>query len=237
MAGQEHIHELATRTVIAIAAGATGLVGPDAAAAATALTPIAEEALGQVVKIVANRRRDHAAETLTDAAEAAGVTTDEEFVEFLNDALSDESKQELLIRALLIAQDSAMRDKRRAIGRSIAAAMNDMDTLVDDELIFLRTLDGLDAPHIKLLKLMAETSSGLPQRNKYLNTWKPAVIPFHAWGLRGSAKTLMTVLEQYGLIESDGEKYPDPYHPDIAEFEYAVTDYGHEFLSRFKDPQ
>ena len=51
------MQELATRTVIAMAAGASSLAGPDAAAAATALTPIAEGALDAVVRVVGSRRR------------------------------------------------------------------------------------------------------------------------------------------------------------------------------------
>ena len=51
-----------------------------------------------------------------------------------------------------------MRDKRRAIGRSIAAAMTDMGTRVDEELVFLRAIDNLDAPHFRLLWMMAEIS-------------------------------------------------------------------------------
>jgi hypothetical protein len=76
MADRKHIQELATRTVVAMAVGAGSLAGPDAAAAATALTPMAEDALDAIARVVGSRRKAHAAETLTDAAEAAGVSTD-----------------------------------------------------------------------------------------------------------------------------------------------------------------
>jgi hypothetical protein len=235
MADRKHIQELATRTVIAMAAGAGNLAGPDAAAAATALTPIAEDALNAIVRVVGSRRRDHAAETLADAAEAAGVSTDEEFAEFLANALSDDRKQELLARALIIAQDSAMRDKRRAIGRSIAAAMTDMGTRVDEELIFLRALDNLDAPHFRLLWMMAEISSGQAVPTTSLRGWRPSGVGIIDEGLKDTARTLLTGLEQYGLIQSDGEDYAHPWIPKRTEPEYEVTDYGYWFLKRLRE--
>jgi hypothetical protein len=96
------------------------------------------------------RRCTHAAETLLDAAGEAGVKTDGEFLEFVEEALSNERRQELLAPALLIAQDSAMRDKRRALGRTVAKGIADNGTHVDDQLLTLRVLDDLDAPHISV---------------------------------------------------------------------------------------
>jgi hypothetical protein len=50
----------------------------------------------------------------------------------------------LLARTLTIAQDSAMRDKRRALGRALANALDDTGTKVDSEIAFVRVLADLD---------------------------------------------------------------------------------------------
>ena len=59
-------------------------------------------------------------------------------------AFTDLEHQELLARALTMAQDTAMRDKRRALGRALASAAADTGTKIDDELLFIRVLADLD---------------------------------------------------------------------------------------------
>jgi hypothetical protein len=146
--------QLAISTVAAFAAAGAGLAGPDAGAMATALSPALEAALGHVYERLSSGRRGRAAETLTDAADAAGAETDEEFLAFIEQALSSPERQEPLTRVLLIAQDTAMRDKRRALGRALASAVADNGTLVDEELVFIRVVDDLDPFHIRLMRLM-----------------------------------------------------------------------------------
>ena len=141
------------RTVVTIAVGTAGAADPVLGAVMTGLSPVLEKALSQVMLVLVRSRAEHAAETLLDAADAAGAGSDEEFLEFIEQALSDERRQELLVRALIIAQDAALRDKRRALGRAIAAAVVD-DALVDQEQVFIRVIDDLDVPHVWLLRLM-----------------------------------------------------------------------------------
>lgn len=50
------------------------------------------------------RRLEHAAGVLGDAADESGAKTPEGFIEFVNAAVRDEQHQELLVRALTIAQ-------------------------------------------------------------------------------------------------------------------------------------
>jgi hypothetical protein len=65
-------HELAVRTSVAVLTAGAGLLGPEAGAAATALTPALETVLSRVVGGVSRWRTQHAAETLEDAAQAVG---------------------------------------------------------------------------------------------------------------------------------------------------------------------
>lgn len=75
---------------------------------------------------------------LADAAGEAGATTEEQFEEFMQKLVGDEQRQELLARVLVIAQDSAMRDKRRALGRILANAADETGTTVDVQFLHAR---------------------------------------------------------------------------------------------------
>jgi hypothetical protein len=107
-----------------------------------------------------------------DAAEAFAAETKAEFLNFIEAAISDEAHQELLAPALTIAQDTSMRDKRRAVGRVLVSANSDTGTKVDAELIFIRVLADLDAPHIRCLRVMA----GAPEHSDpyYRRPWRVA---------------------------------------------------------------
>ena len=165
------------------------------------------------------------AETLIDAADAAGVHSVKEFADFVQDAVSDEYKQELLVRALSIAQDTAMRDKRRALGRALASAVADNGTQVDDELIFIRVLSDLDPFHIRLLRLMTEAPSHLKGTGSPGRGWLLSNISEADPGLANSAWSLMTTLERHGLVWSTSMEDP----------EYTITGYGESFLTRLAD--
>src|ERR1700733_14353291 len=82
-------------------------------------------------------RRENAAETLTDAADELGAESPEQFMRFIEGAVSNPGRLYLLARALTIAQDTAMRDKRRALGRALASAVAETGTTVDDKLAFI----------------------------------------------------------------------------------------------------
>ena len=139
---REDGRDLAIRTTAAVLAGAAGPAGPDVAAVGTALTPAMEVAFSAVVRGLNQRRFRHGAQTLSDAAGAAGEPVEE----LLAKAVADDRRQELLARALSIAQDAALRDKRRALGRSLAAGIAGDDAQIDDELLFIRAVADIDRP-------------------------------------------------------------------------------------------
>ena len=168
-----------------------------------------------------------------DAADAFGVKTPEEFVEFVEAAVSDSEHQELLARALIIAQDSAMRDKRRALGRALASAASDTGTKVDDELLFIRTLADLDEAHVRLLRLMSTVPDHLAGYGN-VRQWYPWSIGQADPGLADSAWALLRVLQQHDLVWSSGE-----YHTPAGGMqpEYEITPYGEWFLTRLAEPE
>jgi hypothetical protein len=103
------------------------------------------------------RRLKHSAETLLDAADAADLP----LPEFVSRATATDERHELTARVLLAAQDTARRDKRRALGRALAAGVMD-DARIDEELMFVRAMDDIDAWHIELLDRMANSAGPQP---------------------------------------------------------------------------
>ena len=144
-------YDLATEVVVAVATGVVSLAGPIPGAVATGAAPLVQAAINHVRDVISRSRLDHQVEIVMDGAEAFGAKTFEAFRDFINAAIRDDEHRELLARALITGQDAAMRDKRRALGRTLASAASDIGTKVDDELLFIRVLADLDEPHIRLL--------------------------------------------------------------------------------------
>jgi hypothetical protein len=176
---QPSVRQVARQVVVNVAAGLVGYLGPGPGAIAQGAVPVVLVGLDYIFGTIGSRRLDHAAETLTDGAAEFGAKTTEEFIEFVEAAVSDEGRQELLARALMIARDTSMRDKRRALGRVVAQAAGDIGTKVDQQLIYLRTIDDLDEPHIRLLRLMAS----LPPHQDAVNRQREAIgeAPIRQW--------------------------------------------------------
>jgi hypothetical protein len=70
-------------------------------------------------------------------------------------AVANDRRHELFARSLRIAQDTALRDKRRALGRTLAAGVMGDDARIDEEQLFMRAVDDLDESHIRLLGRVA----------------------------------------------------------------------------------
>jgi hypothetical protein len=235
MNGSDGRRDLAVRSVVAIMTGGAGLAGPEAGAAATALTPLMEAGLSRIFETLSNRRRLYAAETLLDGADAFGAITDEEFLGFVEQAIADPVRQELLARTLIIAQDAARRDKRRALGRALAAGVEGDGARVDQELLFIRVLDDLDESHTRLLALMNSTPPHLASTGYAdARVWMPWSICRADPGLGESVYALLLALQRHGLIWSSGESYHVP--GGGMEEEYRITPYGEWFLQRIAGP-
>lgn len=234
--------ELARQVVVNVGAGlAAGYAGPLAGTVAAGAAPVVLAGMDWISATIGERRIGHATETLTDAADEFGAETAEEFAAFIKAALSDEEHQELLARALVIAQDTAMRDKRRALGRALAAAASDTGTKVDAEMLFIRVLADLDEPHIRVLRI---TSTVPAYQDKYakemeavgedpVRQWYPSTIEQADPGLDGMAWALLETLERHGLLSSSGEQLTQ----SGWEPEYTITPYGEWFLTRLAEPE
>jgi hypothetical protein len=124
------------RTAWASLTGYAVWIHPAVGAAATAATPIFDAIATFAVKRLGDRRIEHAAETLLDAAEAA----EEPLADFIDKAVADDRRHELFARTLTIAQDTALRNKRRALGQALAAGIMGDNARIDEELLFIRAV-------------------------------------------------------------------------------------------------
>lgn len=185
------------------------------------------------------QRLTYAAETLADAAGEAGTTSDG-FDEFIRKLAGDEEHHELLARVLAIAQDSAMRDKRRALGRILANAADETGTKVDMQFAHARVIADLDPVHVRLLRLMSlppqhlihyATAHGLDPRT--VRRWYPWSVAAADPGLSEAVWAAVQVLERHGLVWKVSESHT----PDGGiEPEYEITDYGDYLLELLSAP-
>jgi hypothetical protein len=168
----------------------------------------------------------------------------EQLRRFVDAAASDETYQELLARTLTIAQDTAMRDKRRALGRALANALDDVGTKVDDEIAFVRMVADLDPVHIRVLKIMSRRPEHLDQVALQMNAADDpkAVRQWYEWsivqadpGLEGSIGGALHVLERHGLVWDRGEQLVP--HPDKMQHEYEITPYGDYLIGQLAEPE
>jgi hypothetical protein len=222
--------------VVAFGAGAAGLIGPEAAVLATGLAPLAEAGLGWFSTTIRTRRQEHAADTVMHGADEYGAETMEQFVAFMKALVSDEEHQELLARTLTLAQDTAMRDKRRALGRALASAASDTGTRVDEELLYIRVLDDLDEPHIRLLRLLSATPPHLTAIGLGdVRQWFPWSIAQADPGLAETVWALLGPLQRHGLIWMTTEQYHVP--GGSMENQCEISPYGEWFLTRLAEPE
>jgi hypothetical protein len=227
----QHRYQLAIEVVVAAAAGAAGLTNPDAGAIATGLSPLAVAGLGRISEAIRLRRLSNAAETVMDAAVTFGAETEAHFIEFIEAAVSDPEHQELLARTLVIAQDTAMRDKRRALGRALAAGIEGDDARIDDELLFIRAVADIDAPHIKLLKILSEEQQ--PIRGSLGGSvphgWSLAMVAAQHPEFAGALPALISTLESHALIQTTRLATP------TSAVQYSVTSAGRQLLDRLTE--
>jgi hypothetical protein len=238
---QLSVYQVARQVVVGVTAGLATYLGPGPGAMAAGAAPVVLAGLDYISGTIGSRRLDHATETLTDAAEEIGAKTTDEFLNFVEVAVSDEERQELLARALSIAQDTSMRDKRRALGRVIAQAARDTGTKVDIQLIYLRVIDDLDEPHIRLLRLMATRpphQDAVNQQREAINVvpvrqWHPSDLSQADPGLAEVVWSLLPVLDRHGLISGGYEVLTSA----GREPEYEITPYGEWFLTMLAEPE
>lgn len=210
--------ELAAQIVAASVLAPLNFLGSGGAVLATIATPIAARIASFVVTRLSERRVSHAAETVLDAAQAAELP----FEDFIDRAQSDDRRHELLARTLFIAQDAAWRGKRRALSRALAAGVMGDDARIDEELLFVRAVEGIHEMDVRLLSRFAD---GSQLTEAFIARTDP--------GLAHGLLPLLGNLQSHGLIDSrspvtpGGAMTPEP--------QYFITTSGRDFLDRLSD--
>jgi hypothetical protein len=112
----------------------------------------------------------------------------------MDNAISDDRRQELFARTLTLAQDTALRITRRALGRALAAGVVGDDARIDEELLFIRAVADIDTMHKRLLALL--------QRPTGHQGWSYQDVVDADPGLAPAARALLGTLELHGLVAS-----------------------------------
>ncbi len=225
-AEREADKNLAVQLVVAFGIGLATVYGVVPGALATMAGPVMIVVLNALTR-VGRRRVEHAAETLLDAADEAGLPV----AEFFERAVADDRRHELFTRALSIAQDTALRDKRRALGRALAAGVMGDNARIDEELLFMRALEDIDEMHIRLLARMANTYP--PEVGP---GWSARMIGKADPGLANGAPALLGTLQLHGLVEEVVRNRPIQGEGANQAF-YNITRQARDFLNRLaEDP-
>lgn len=217
---------LAVQLVVAFGVGLATVYGTVPGALATMIGPLMTVVLNALTR-VGSRRAEHAAETLLDAADDAGFPV----AEFFDRAVADDRRHELFTRAMSIAQDAALRNKRRALGRALATGVMGDDAQIDEELLFMRVVEDIDEMHIRLLARMANTYPvGVGPG------WSARIIAEADPGLANAAPALLGTLQLHGLVEEVVRNRPIQGEGATQAF-YNITRQGRDFLNRLpEDP-
>ncbi len=247
-------HSLTIATFAAAIGGTGSLVSPELGFAGATLTPVIQSSLTYALQWftqMRTRQKENIAETLIVAA-TEGSSDDTEMVnnlrEILNAAENSDEYHELFTRALSMAQDAAMREKRRALSRALADTYKDLDT-VYSELAFVRDLADIQPIHLQLLKIMGvrppHLSEVAAQMNQVdnelaLRQWMP-------WSLIRAAPDLENIiawpledLERLGLIHNRRSFHApagaaDGGYGDLQPL-WEITPKGEWFLERMAEP-
>ena len=175
-----------------------------------------EDFSGQGLSGLSARRVERVAEILTDTADELGGDAADQLRRYAEAATSDETYQELLGRTLTIAEDTAMHDKRRALGRALANALDDTGARVDGDIAFVRMLADLDPVHIRVLKIMSRRPKHLDKVALQMNAADDptAARQWYSWsivdadpGLEDSVYAALRVLKGISLHVGAGEYF------------------------------
>lgn len=111
-----------------------------------------------------------------------------------------ENLQELVATAMDAASRSTDERKRRLLARAAAVGiLGDESVRVDDRVLFVRTLDGVDVPHMKLLVLLTGTKRTV-QNIVVTGCWSNDEIVERWPGVAESLDPLLAVLENQALV-------------------------------------
>lgn len=221
----EERRELVAQTFAGFVVGSASLVRPEVGLAAATAGPSVAYWVDRLIKVLSQRRSAHAGQTLNDAAEAARLPIEQ----FVDEALADDKRTELLVRALTAAQDVSLREKRRALGRALAAGVGGQ-SMVGDEFLFMRALADLDEPHIAVLQVIGTEP---PIHHPFPRNWLFNDITERLPGLVSALLAIMATLELHTLVSNIPLTSEVGRQTDV----YSIAPLGRIMLSRLAEDE
>jgi hypothetical protein len=214
--------EVSTAVVRVLAGGGGGLVGflvggPVGAFLGGAASPAVESAVEE-----AWRKRVGRSDLALRAAAASANEDVASLVERIGD---DVQRQELLLRVLQAAGAGTLPSKIVALGRVLAAGLN--DDAVDESFILAGALAEMEAPHVQVLRILNMANgapvTGLPD----LNWWLPDHILQRLPGYSVVLPAVLQTLGRHGLVRNP----PQSAWIGQGEDPVGITPLGHRCLA------
>jgi hypothetical protein len=181
---------------------------------AAAASAAASDLVSSLWSSLRQRWNRNAEAALESGAETAGMDVDG----LLEELTSTPVRQELLASALEGAAHATLEAKIKALGRSLATgALATNSAEVDRELLFVRAMSEIEAPHLRLLEQMAKAKQALYR----------AQLP-EVTGLGSAFDPLFATLQRHGLVQQVAVE------PRSGVYRWELTRFGHDCLGRLR---
>lgn len=168
------------------------LLGPEVGpAVAAAANPVLTQVFTRVGRLFVQQSRQQGEAVLAEAAEVVGGV--DELAELI---AASPRRVQLAGQAVAAGSATTMEDKIRALGRCLAAGLDD-DALVDPQLLIAAALADIEAPHVKVLRILAEQAPPAAH-------WTAEELAVARPELAAVVAPVLATLLRHGLIEVDG---------------------------------
>lgn len=233
------------------AAAVMALPGPAGIVAGALVPPVMSRAL-KLLDVQFFRQRVASAESvLQEAADLAGTDPDG-FVGLL----SDPERLQLAGMAVAAGAQTVLDDKIQALGRALATGVLAEDqAVIDDQRLIVAALASMEAPHVRILRVIAEEWPPRMPRWSDQPRWMPADVAEALGDAQdpGTIAAILTALEGAHLIQREDvtKKTFDAYSKargraiaggssSSASFRvptaaWSVTDFGRRVLELLRD--
>jgi hypothetical protein len=218
-----------------VVAVATATMGPPGAVAGAVLTPVVADLYSKAAAEWRSQSAEKADAVLADAA-AAGQRTVAELFEEIGE---DEDKLLLLAQAVEAAMRTRNQAKVRALGGALASgALAEDRARVDAAQLRVNILRELEAPHFRVLALIAEKSSHTMGvwRGRQESELHQLIAGDEGPRTAGVLQPILRVLDRNGPIylsavgELWDENMADDIRPDAGTNQWTVTNFGRSLL-------
>lgn len=214
---------------------AGGLVGgPPGAAAGFVVGKTVDRALSGALDAIRVRWRGRATYVVQAAAKRAGIEVDALCARMQEDAV----REELFIRVLRAAQESALDEKLVALALSLAQGAQGAETDTIREAGFVRVLGDLDAMHLELVRAFTQTSNqlglgdGSAEFDSTLEALNLSQLQIAFPKLGALVDPALSALEQHGLVRSLTATAAPTWGTLSTTASWRLTPFGVEFMSR-----